>query len=144
MQGLESVIYADTFRTDPRWTKRKTNGLSIYICCLNFDNYLVELTVVWARFLFVVLSLEVVHVLEVENVSFMVKKIGGMWFVHCMEVICISEGPLSEVSLYISNANVSSDLSVTIHVVMYPKKITKPPHTRYNRLDKGAAVLKSR
>ena len=30
----------------------------------------------------------------------MVKSIGGMWFVCCIEVVHISEGPLSEVSLH--------------------------------------------
>ena len=32
--------------------------------------------------------------------SSVVKSIGDTLFVHCIEVACISEGPLSEVSLY--------------------------------------------
>ena len=55
-----------------------------FVCCPKFRLWVVRIS----------------RVIDWKHFRSVVKSIGEMWFVHCIEVVCISEGPLLEVSQY--------------------------------------------
>ena len=82
---------------------RLSTGRSTFHCLsLLLEAILYSLQSRGGTYLSVIQSLEVVHISEVKNcINSMVKSIGGTWFVRYIEVVHFSEGPLSEVSLYL-------------------------------------------